>query len=268
MLVLLGPDFDGSPEAYTRLAQATGLVAYDLKARLKPGSWGVIKAFGDIGAARDLAGKLNAAGFSPVLVERGVAQDPERRIVPVAGIRLEESEMVLLLRDREMPVPYQALCCIVEGEVQIGRTQAYQAPPSSTSFRAPTPAELANFTQSTVQAPSEAFLAADFHFVTVVWIARIDVRHFDFGTARTGSIAQDLEILIARIAERAGNVRIDRSVKTSSVASFAMQKAVPSGGSWPPVSNRMKEDQRFDPYSRIVGEAERQYRLGTVGNAP
>src|SRR5687768_12008031 len=101
MLVLLGPDFDGSPEAYARLSQATGLVAYDLKARLKPGSWGVVKAFGDIGAARDLAGKLNAAGFAPVLVERSVAQDPERRVVPVTGVRLEDAELVLLLRDRE-----------------------------------------------------------------------------------------------------------------------------------------------------------------------
>jgi hypothetical protein len=264
MLVLLGPDFDGSPDAYARLTQATGLVSYDLKARLKPGSWGVVKAFGDVGQARDLAGKLNAAGFSPVLVDRSVGHDPERRVVPVAGVRLEDAELVLLLRDREMPVPYQALCCIVEGEVQIGRAQGYTPSPSSTSFRAPTPAELATFTQSTVQAPSEAFLAADLHFATVLWIARIDVRHFDFGTQRTGAVAQDLEILVQRIAERAGDIRVDRAVKTSSVASFAMQKAVPTGGSWPPVSNRMKEDQRFDPYSRIVGEAERQYRLGTV----
>jgi len=267
MLVLIGPNFDGTPEAYARLAQATGLVSYDLKARLKPGAWGVVKAFGDAGAARDLAGKLNAAGFEPVLVERGVAHDPERRIVPVTGVRLEESELVLMLRDREMPVPYQALCCIVEGEVQIGRAaQSYTSGPSSSSFRVPTPAELANFTQSAVQVPSEAFLAADLHFATVLWIARIDVRHFDFGAERTGAIAQDLEILLQRIAERAGDIRVDRSVKTSSVASFALQKAVPAGGSWPPVSNRVKEDQRFDPYSRIIGEAERQQRLGTVGN--
>jgi hypothetical protein len=264
MLVLLGPDFDGSPEAYGRLAQATGLVAYDLKARLKPGSWGVVKAFGDVGAARELAGKLNAAGFAPVLVDRSVGHDPERRVVPVAGVRLEDSMLVLLLRDREMPVPYQALCCIVEGEVQIGRAQNYTPAPSSSSFRAPTPADIAAFSAASAQAPSEAYLAADLHFATVLWIARIDVRHFDFGADRTGAMAQDLEILVQRIAERAGEIRVDRSVKISSVASFAMQKAVPSGASWPPVSGRAKEDQRFDPYSRIVGEAERQYRLGTV----
>lgn len=266
MLVLLGPDFEGTPDAYARLAQATGLVAYDLKARLKPGSWGVVKALGDAGAARELAGKLSAAGFSPVLVDRAVPQDPERRVVPVTGIRLEDAAMVLLLRDREMAVPYQALCCIVEGEVQIGRAQNYTPSPSSTSFRAPTPAELATFSQSTASAPAEAFLAADLHFATVLWIARIDVRHFDFGSERSGPVATELEQLLQAIAERAGNIRVDRSVKTSSVASFALQKAAPSGGSWPPVSNRMKEDQRFDPYSRIIGEAERQYRLGTVGN--
>jgi hypothetical protein len=266
MLVLLGPDFDGSPEAYARLVQATGLVAYDLKARLKPGSWGVVKAFGDVGAAREMAGKLDAAGFSPVLVDRSVGHDPERRVVPVAAVRLEEATLVLLLRDREMPVPYQAVCCIVGGEVQIGRGQSYTPTPSSSTFRAPTPAEIAAFNASAVQAPSEAFLAADLHFATVLWIARIDVRNFDFGADRTGVVAQDLAILLQSIAERAGGIRIDRSVRTSSVASFAMQKAVPTGGSWPPLSNRMKEDQRFDPYSRIVGEAERQYRLGTVGH--
>jgi hypothetical protein len=266
MLVLLGPEFDGSPEAYQKLTKVTGLVAYDLKARLKPGAWGVVKAFGDIGAARDLAGKLNAEGFAPVLVDRNIAQDPERRVVPVAGIVFGDNEMVLKLRDREMPVPYQALCCIVEGEVQIGRTQAYTASPSSTSFRAPTPAELATFSQSTAHAPVEAFLAADLHFATVLWIARVDVRHFDFGNDRSGVLQSDLDVLIERIAERAGNIRVDRAVKTSSVASFAMQKAVPSGGSWPPPSGRVKEDQRFDPYSRIIGEAERQFRLGTVGN--
>jgi hypothetical protein len=264
MLVLLGPEFDGSPEAYAALAAATGLVAYDLKSRLKAGNWGVVKAFGDAGAARDLAGKLRSAGFSPVLVDRNIAGDPERRVVLVSGVGLEEEQMVLRLRDREMPVPYRALCCIVEGEVQIGRGQSYTPSPSSSSFRAPSPAELASFRESHAQAPSEAFLAADLHFATVLWIARIDVRHFDFGEQRSGAVAADLEILLHRIAERAGGVRIDQSVKTSSVASFAQQKAGAGGASWPPVSSRVKEDQRFDPYSRIIGEAERQARLGTV----
>jgi hypothetical protein len=263
MLVLLGPDFDGTPEAYKRLAEATGLVAYDLRARLKRGSWGVVKAFGDAAAAHEFAFKLSDAGFWPVLIDRSVGIDAERRIVPITGVRFDDSDLVLLLRDREMPVPYQALCCIVEGEVQIGRTQSYASGPSSTSFRAPTPADLASFAQSAVQAPSEAFLAADLHFATVLWLARIDVRHFDFGSEHTGQVAHDLERLVTRIAERAGNIRIDHSVKTSSVASFAMQKAAPTGGSWPP-SSRMKEDQRFDPYSRIVGEAERQLRLGST----
>ncbi|HEV8245464.1 MAG TPA: hypothetical protein VGP93_06840, partial [Polyangiaceae bacterium] len=233
MLVLLGPEFDGKNESYARLAQATGLVAYDLKARLKPGAWGVVKAFGDFAAARELAGKVAGAGFAPVLVERSIMQDPERRIVLVSAIELGDEQMQLQLGDRVMPVPYGALCCIVEGEVQLGRIQSFTPTPSSSSFRAPTAAEVSAFRESYAQ-PGEAFLAADLHFATVLWIARIDSRHFDFGAARTGNTQSDLEALLQRIAERASGVRIDRSVKTSSVVSVALQRGAPSSSLAPP----------------------------------
>ncbi len=263
MLVLLGPEFDGSNDSYARLAKATALVPYDLKSRLKPGSWGVVKAFADEQAARELADRIAQAGFSPVLIERSVAQDAERRIVIVAAIDFEEGQMLLRIGERTMPVPYGALCCVVEGEVQIGRTQQSFTPtPSSTSFRAPTAAEISAFRDAHAQVPTEAFLAADLHFATVLWIARIDSRHFDFGGARTGNAAHDLQILLERLAERAPGMRIDRSVKTSSVVSFALQKSGgPPASSMAPQSVRTREDQRFDPYSRIIGEAERRLRL-------
>jgi hypothetical protein len=266
MLVLLGPGFDGSPESYSRLSEATGLVAYDLKARIRPGAWGVVKLLGDPGAARELAGKLIEAGFDPVLVDSAIAHDPERRIVSVSAIEFDENQMRLLLRDRVMPVPYGALCAIVEGEVQPGRVTSPTPNPSSSSFRAPTSAEVTQFRDTYTQVPNEAYLAADLHFATVLWIARIDSRTFDFGAERTGNVANDLSILVERIAERMGGIRVDRSVKTSSVSSFTQQGAAGAGynPSWPPPSGRVKHDQRFDPYSRIVGEAERRRRLGTV----
>ncbi len=266
MLVLLGPDFDGSPESYSRLSEATGLVAYDLKARIRPGAWGVVKLLGDPGAARELAGRLTVAGFEPVLVDSAIGHDPERRIVSVSAIEFHEAEMRLLLRDRIMPVPYGALCAIVEGEVQPGRVTHPTPNPSSSSFRAPTSAEVAQFRDTHTQVPNEAYLAADLHFATVLWIARIDSRTFDFGAERTGNVANDLSILVERVAERMGGIRVDRSVKTSSVSTFTQQAAASAGyhPSRPPPSGRMKHDQRFDPYSRIVGEAERRRRLGTL----
>lgn len=264
MLVLLGPGFDGSPESYARLASATGLVAYDLKARIRPGAWGVVKLFGDPRAAEELASQLVAAGFEPVLVDSAIAQDPERRVVTVTAIEFDEHELRLFLHDRVMPVPYGALCAIVEGEVQPGRTVYPAAAPSSSTFRAPSGAEVAQFRDSFVQVPNEAYLAADLHFATVLWIARIDSRSFDFGPERSGNVANDLSALLERIAERMGGIRIDRAVKTSSVSSFTQQVVAGGGSSWPPLGTRNKPDQRFDPYSRIVGEAERRLRLGTA----
>jgi hypothetical protein len=264
VLVLLGPGFDGSERGYQALARATGLVQYDLKTRVKPGSWGVIRGFGDRAQAQELASKLIAAGFPAVVVDRGVTSDPERRHVPVHSIGFGESEFVLKLKDREMKIPYGALACIIEGEVQPGRALAAAAPgsASSGSLRAVSPggAELAAFRDAQLAAPI-GFLAADLHFSTVLWIARIDARIFDFGAERTGNVTVDLSNLTTRLAERAG-VRVDRNVRVSSIASFAEQPQSLRGASWPPVSQRGKEaaDARFDSYSRVVGEAERLAR--------
>jgi hypothetical protein len=267
VLVLLAPSFDGSDQSYKALAQATGLVPYDLRNRVKAGSWGLIRGVGDAGQAQELASKLMALGFPVVLVERQVAHDKDRRSVPVQGILLGERDFTLRLRDREMKVPYGALTCIVEGEVQPGRAaQGSRQTPSGTSsgsLRAvvPTLAEVQSFREAHA-ANQVGYLAADLHFATVLWVARIDSRIFDFGPNRTGNVATDLANLTNVLGTKCG-VRVDRSVRTSSLASFADQPAPMRAQSWPPPSHRTKTDagdNRFDTYSRLVGEAERVAR--------
>ena len=264
MLVLLGPGFDGSDQGYQALARATGLVPYDLRTRVKAGTWGLVRVFADAGQAQELASKLMALGFQVVVVDRAVLTDVERRHVPVSSLVFRETDFLLKLKDREMKIPYGALACIVEGEVQPGRV-AGAAPPgaaSSGSMRAVSPVgeELQPFREA-APAPPIGFLAADLHFSTVLWIARIDARTFDFGPARTGNVATDLANLTNLLAQK-GNVRVDRNVRTSSVASYAEQPLSLRGASWPPVSQRAKEgvDARFDSYSRVLGEAERLAR--------
>jgi hypothetical protein len=263
--VLLGPGFDGSDQGYQTLARATGLVLYDLRTRVKPGTWGLIKAFGDAGQANELASRLLADGFSVVVVDRQVVSDPERRHVPVHGLELGDAAFTLKLKDREMKIPYGALTCIVEGEVQPGRAvaQASSSGTSSGAMRAVVPMgpELGLAREAHLAAPM-SFLAADLHFATVRWIARLDSRGFDFGAERTGNVAVDLSNFTNQLAARAG-VRVDRNVRASSVASFAEQPVSMRGMSWPPASMRKTgADGRFDSYSRVLGEAERLARRG------
>lgn len=263
MLVLLSPAFDGSEQGYQTLARATGLVLYDLRTRVKPGSWGLLKAFADASQAEELAKTLEDAGLPAVVVARQVTIDPERRPVAVHALELAETSFRLTLRDREMTIPYGALSCIVEGEVQPGRAAGAAAGgTSSGALRAVTPGsgELQVFREGNLAAPL-GYLAADLHFATVLWIARIDARSFDFGPARTGNVASDLANLTNELASRAG-VRVDRNVRASSLASYAEQPPPQRGGAHPAPSLRPKEaaDARFDSYSRVLGEAERRLR--------
>jgi hypothetical protein len=267
VLVLLGPDFDGSDQGYQTLARATGLLPYDLRTRVKPGSWGLVKAFGDAAQASELASRLSSSGFSVVCIDRQVATDPERRQVPVHALELGETSFKLKLKERDMSVPYGALSCIVEGEVQPGRAAGTSAPgvASSGAIRAVTPGsgEMQVFREANLVAPI-GYLAADLHFATVRWIARIDSRVFDFGPARSGNVAVDVANLSNQLAAKAG-VRVDRSVRSSSVASFAEQPSAMRAGTPVPTGLRGKSDAldaRFDSYSRVVGEAER------LGRAP
>lgn len=274
MLVLLGPSFAGGDADYQRLSKVTGMVGYDLRARLKPGLWGLVKALADEVEAGRLATSLKSEGFPVVVVGREVATDPARPIVALGGLAIDGQALTLSLRERAMPVPAAALCCIVRGEAQVGRGQGRSGATSASSsatFRAvvPNASDLQVFRESSPPTSFEAFAAADLHFHSVPWIARIDARAFDFralGIA-AASPAGALDTLVDRLALLA-RVRVDRAARASSVASFTQQATrhvTPhpvhhTVSASAPLSQRPREisgDERFDPYSRVIGEAER-----------
>jgi len=273
MLVLLGPSFVGGDAAYQRLSKLTGMVGYDVRARLKPGMWGLVKALADEAEAARLADALSGENFPAVVVAREVAHDPERPIVWLKGLSIDDRQLNLELAERSMTVPVEALCSIVRGEAQVGKSSSLRAAGSATSsatFRAvvPSASDVQVFRESAAQTSFEAFAAADLHFHSVTWVARIDARFFDFRELGIGaqSPAAALDTLVDRLA-LLGKVRVDRAVRASSVSSFTQQAAripTPHPHAPPTTSSgsplRAKEisgDERFDPYSRVIGEAER-----------
>jgi hypothetical protein len=283
MLVLLGPSFAGGDADYQRLSRTTGLVAYEVRSRLKPGMWGLVKALADEVEAQRLAQALEADGFPIVVVAREVASDKDRPIVALKGLVIESTGITLQLRERSMAVPVAALCAIVRGEAQVGKTSgprgasAGSGATSSSTFRAvvPSSSELQVFRESTPTPSFEAFAAADLHFHSVTWIARIDARSFDFRALGIGasSPAGALDTLVDRLALLA-KVRVDRAARASSISSFTQQAArhtpIPSVPPSLPMSQRDKEvagDERFDPYSRVVGEAERAWAARIASRA-
>lgn len=267
MLVLLGPPFEGTEEQYARLSRATGLLPYDLKMKCKPAAWGVVRALADPEQARGLCHALRTLGFPAAVVDSsGVGHDSERPIVTVRRIELEPERMILHLRERSMEVSYKALVAIVRGEVQLGRTgQGSGMGVSSAAFRAvnPSPTEVAVFREQVSSVPRDAFAALDLHFATVYWVARLDGRSFDFESPFDGEgPAQELDRLADVLAER-GGVRVDRNIRTSSLASFTARHIKPSGAggaSASPPRSVPLGDEHFDAYSRLVAEAERQAR--------
>jgi hypothetical protein len=247
------------------------MVAYDLRSRIKPGSWGLVKALADEAEAERFAAGLRAAGFPIVVVAREVAHDPRRPIVALRALEISGQQLSLHLRERSMSVPAAALCSIVRGEVQVGK--GLVAPrsgggttTSSSTFRAVVPdaSDLQVFRESTQPGSFEAFAAADLHFHSVAWVARIDARSFDFKALGIGaaSPAGALDMLVDHLAALA-HVRVDRAARSSSITSFTQQSArIATPAPSMPMSQRAKEvagDDRFDPYSRVVGEADRQW---------
>lgn len=260
MLVLIGPDFEGTSEAYTRLGRATGLVAYDLKARVRPGAWGVIKVLADASQAETLANTLEQAGFRALLVSRDITHDPERRILHARGVTLEETRLTLHFSEQDLPVEYAAVACLVRGEVQPGRAAPRGASSASSGAALRAVTQVDSLPREMPASPFEAYHAVDVHFLTVPWIARLDVR----AVSPTGEPSVPaLDALADELARRA-NVRVDRSVRTSSLASFAEQSMSlrdPTLDTKPLRDQRREQpDERFDPYSRLVGEAERRSR--------
>ncbi len=273
MLVLMGPSFGAADADFQRLSKLTGMVAYDLRARIKAGMWGLLKALAKDVEAERLGGALLAEGFPVVVVPREVTSDPQRPIVALRALSIEGANLTLQLREREMTVPVAALCAIVRGEAQVGSrrspTGSGPAYSSSSTFRAVVPdaGDMQVFRESMSPNSFEAFAAADLHFHSVTWVARIDARSFDFKALGIGaaSPAGALDTIADRLALLA-KVRVDRSARASSIASFTQQaaKGTPSPSMPPsmPMSQRAKEvagDDRFDPYSRVIGEAERRW---------
>ena len=203
MLVLLGPWFEATPEGFARLAHATGLVPYELRSRIKPGCWGLLRAVGDGAQAEALAVRLRDEGFPVVVVDQREAFDPEHRAVPVERVELRADELVLHVRDQDMPVPYQSLMVIVRGE--LGRASTSRSAPSSATFRpvVPSATEMQAFREAAARG-ADASPAADLHFVTVRWFGRIDVRSFDFAgvVGASSGQARDLDRLVELLAER------------------------------------------------------------------
>jgi hypothetical protein len=269
MLILLGPPFEGTNDQYAALAKATGMVAYELRTKVRPNAWGLVRVLADAKQAEELSAELRLLGFRVALVDPLIAHDPQRPIVVLRGMDLGGDHLVLHLRERSMKIPYEALLTVVRGEVRVGQQARRVAETtSSAAFRAvvPTAADMAVFRENLGGGKLDAYAAADLHFATVLWSARIDARHFDFSLlgAPSESTAQDLDRLVDLLAERSG-IRVDRQIKVSSVASFAarpppMRTPTPAPG---PPSVRVKEaagDERFDAYSRYIAEAERQSR--------
>jgi len=265
MLVLLGPDFDGTPVSYDRVARASGFVAYDLKARLRPGFWGVVRTLADALQAEALAKELTDVGFSPILVNSEVAHDPERRIVHARGLELGDATFVARVADQEMPIEYAAIACVVRGEVQPGRNPQ-RSSPSSSSFRAVSPSSEPPSSRELQQSPFEAYQAADVHFLSVPWILRLDAR--SLATLGGDSGVRALDAIADELSRRAG-ARVDRGARSSSLAAFAEQTLSMKNPSAEPPSRREARrehaDERFDPYSRLIGEAERRQRALRAG---
>ncbi len=255
MLVLLGPSFDGSPEAFAKLAAVTGLVAYDLRSRIKPGSWGVIRSLADQEQVKDMVARLRREGFPVVAVELERAWSSDRQFVRAQALRLEPGGLVLRVRDQDMELPYAAVLAIVRGEVG---TESRPPPrvkgPSSATFRAVVGGVEANALRDTAARAVDTHQAADLHFYTVRWSARLDPRTTDLSgiPGTTGVAARDLDRVAAEIASRTG-LRVEQGSRMSSLASYATQvHRSPAPGSAPPDEPR----DRFDGYSRLVAEAE------------
>jgi len=276
MLVLLSPEFAGSELQIAQLTQLTGLLPYDLRTRLRPGAWGVIRVLADLAQAQNLVAQLSDLGFQAVAINTAIGQDPERKIVYLRGLDVTDQGMTLRLSERQMFVPFAALLTIVRGDVHLGRSQyAHSAGALAGQFRSTPPlgaragGALGDGTamgDGRYAGVTDVFAAADLHFVTVPWIARIDARELEYPSMMPAesNAAERLDSLVNWLANRA-NVRVDRHIRVSSLGSHTAASrgtvATPSGSVPPPRrANTPISDEHFDAYSRLVAEAERMSR--------
>ncbi len=276
MLVLLSPEFSGSELQIAQLARATGLLPYDLRTRLRPGAWGVLRVMADQDQAQGLVAQLISLGFQAVAIDSSVGQDPERKIVYLRGLDVTDQGMTLRLSERQMFVPFGALLTIVRGEVHLGRSQRgstlgalagqLRATPPLGPWAGGAAGETVAMGDGRNPGVTDVFPAADLHFVTVPWIARIDARDLEFPPIIPlhANAAERLDMLVDRLATQS-HVRVDRHLRVSSLGSHTVGSrgvaSTPQGSVPPP--RRMDSatsDEHFDAYSRLVAEAERAQR--------
>ena len=277
MLVLLSPEYAGSELQIAQLAQVTGLLPYDLRTRLRPGVWSVLRVLADFDQARGLVSHLMGLGFRAVVIDSSVGQDPDRKIVYLRGLDVTDSGMALRLSEREMFVPFGALLTIVRGEVHLGRSQrsvslgAVAGQLRSTPSLGPwssagSSGDSASIGDGRNSGVTDVFAAADLHFATVPWIARIDARELDFPSIipLQSNVAERLDVLVDWLANQA-SIRVDRHLRVSSLGSHTMSSraasTTPQGLLSPSRrGNSNMGDEHFDAYSRLVAEAERLLR--------
>jgi hypothetical protein len=290
MLVLLGPGYEAREEEVLALVQATELTQYDLRARLCPGTWGVIKAFADEEQANELVLRLQQCGLPACAISNTVGQDVERRIVYLRAIQFEPDCVILRLSEREMAIPYGALLVIVRGEVHVGRSHNLSSSSGASSSIRPAASAVGLLSSGVgtgeyvreprASAGQDVFSAADIHFATVPWIARIDAREMDFPReyGDVPNLAERLDRCVEDLAGQA-QIRVDRALKTSSLASYTAgtQRSITPAPNGPSSVRRGSgpSDEHFDAYSRMVAEAERlilrrnldssRYRVSDLG---
>jgi hypothetical protein len=265
MMILVPPGFEGNADDVRRLAELTGLVQYDVKTRLRPGSWGVLRVLADADEAEALHAVLSQHGIPTVVVDSMVAFDQTRRIVRVDQLSLDDGALSLSAAGQSMRVDPKVLLVVVRGEIRAQPSAWHERrTSSSSSLKAvvPSSAEVQVFRERAQSEYVDSFPGADLHFATVQWVARIDARQLDFavlGIQGAGPLAR-MEQLADKLAALA-SVRVDRSFPHSSLASFSERPpplhARTPAPSVPPSSPRNFEHQPFDGYSRLVGEAER-----------
>ncbi|HMA92600.1 MAG TPA: hypothetical protein VKP30_07935 [Polyangiaceae bacterium] len=278
MLVLLGPRYSASDEELNLLASETGLSPYDLRMRLRPGAWSVVRAIADGDQAQGMAARIRSAGLQCCALESSVGLEPARQIVYLREIDWNASLVTLRLAEREMTIPIGALLTVVRGDVHLGRTHGSAIVRTSSSSLRAAPAASNILTSAGTAADvvvdqraasgQEVFMAADLHFVTVPWLARIDSRDCVIRGEQPEStnLAERLDRYIDELAQLA-RIRVDRDLKISNLAthcSGAQRHPTPSPSNGPISARRsgVPSDEYFDAYSRLIGEAERRTWTG------
>ena len=125
MIVAVGPPLDAVEQHMDLLCHLTGLVAYDLKTRLRPDAWGVVRTLADPKDAFALAHKLQENGLRAVVLDPAVAWDPARRTASVRALEIGTEMLVVTLREGTLRLPHTSLVSIVRGELRIGEATSW-----------------------------------------------------------------------------------------------------------------------------------------------